>query len=212
MSGVQTPRPRLGRTEARDVILEAAARVFNLKGRAATVEDIAQEAGYSTSALYKHFSNKDDIFRTLWKVVGEQLLALYQTDPLVDLPFVERLKWTLYRIAQFAEDERELLLASFANTPSGGSYCQVDQDVLANFRAMQQALIEILELGIDEGVLRRCSPQMYEMALSGHLRTLLAHWAFLGPFPLKPKIDELVEFFLLGAASEEARGALLAKS
>ncbi len=194
------------------MILGAAARVFNMKGRAATVEDIAQEAGYSTSALYKHFSNKDDIFRTLWTVVGEQMLALYQTDPLVDLPFVERLKWTLYRIAQYAEDEREMLLAGFANTPSGVSYCQVDQDVLENFRAMQQAVIGIMQRGIDEGVLRPLSPSLYEMALSGHLRTLLSHWAFLGPFPLKPRIDEMLEFFLLGAAREEARGDLLAKS
>lgn len=211
MSDVQTPRPRLGRTEARDVILEAAARVFNLNGRAATVEDIAQEAGYSPSALYKHFSNKDDIFRTLWKTVSERMLELYQTEPLVDLVFMERVKWTLYRIAQFAEDERELLLAGFANTPSGGSYCQVDREVLENYRGMQQAMIGMMERGIREGFLRPCSPLMYEMALSGHLRTLLAQWAFLGPFPLKPKVDEMLEFFLLGAASEKAREELLAK-
>src|SRR5690606_12605887 len=105
---------------------------------------------------------------------------------------------TLYRIAQFAEDEREMLIAGFANTPSGGSYCQIDQEVLENYRAMQRSMIKILEQGIAEGVLRPCSPQLYEIALNGHLRTLLAHWAFLANFPLKAKMDEMLEFFLLG--------------
>lgn len=210
MSDVQTPRPRLGRQEARDVILAAAARVFNLKGRAATVEEIAQEAGYSTSALYKHFSNKEDLFRTLWTVVSEQMLALYQTKPLVDLSFVDHLKWTMYRIAQFAEEERELLLAGFANTPSGGSYCQIDPAIVENYLAMKQAMIELMERGIAEGALRANGAQMYEMAISGCLRTLMTRWTFQGPFPLKPQIDEMLEFFLLGAGSDQVREELLA--
>lgn len=210
MSDVQIPRTRLARTEARDLILEAAARVFNLKGRAATVEDIAQEAGYSTSALYKHFSNKDDIFRTLWKLVSESLLELYLTEPLVDLPFMEHLKWTLYRVAQFAEDEREILLAGMSNTPGNGAIYQLDSEMLKNFHTMEQAMVRLMERGIEEGILRPGNALMYEMALNSYFRALLARWAIFGPFPLKSQIDEMLEFFLLGAASDRVRDELLA--
>ena len=51
------------RRETRTRLLEAAARVFAREGfRAATVEQIAAEAGYSTGAIYWHFEGKEDLF------------------------------------------------------------------------------------------------------------------------------------------------------
>lgn len=205
----ETNRQRLGRTEARDVILAAAARVFNSKGRGITVEEIAQEAGYSTSALYKHFSNKEDILRTLWKRVSARMLEIFQAEPPVELPFIERLKWTLYRLAKLAEDERDLFLAAMFNTPIpyDDPLNQLDEDLVAYHRAMQQAMIALMEQGIEQGVLEGRDPKVYAMALGGHLKALTGEWAFLGPFPLKPLIDSALEVFLMGAASDEGRKA-----
>jgi AcrR family transcriptional regulator len=47
----------------RSVLLDAAEAVFAEKGfTAATLDDIAQSAGYTKGAIYKHFATKEDLF------------------------------------------------------------------------------------------------------------------------------------------------------
>ena len=63
-------RRRLTRAEAkartRDQLLDAAARVFAQRGYAgASVEEIAESAGYSTGALYSNFESKEQLFLEL---------------------------------------------------------------------------------------------------------------------------------------------------
>jgi AcrR family transcriptional regulator len=49
--------------ETRAELIAAAAKVFAQRGfHGASVEQIAREAGYSTGAIYWHFSDKDDLF------------------------------------------------------------------------------------------------------------------------------------------------------
>jgi AcrR family transcriptional regulator len=63
-------RRRLTRAEAkartRGQLLDAAARVFARRGYAgASVEEIAESAGYSTGALYSNFDSKEQLFLEL---------------------------------------------------------------------------------------------------------------------------------------------------
>lgn len=52
--------------DRQDHVLDAAFHVFATYGfRRVTMEDIAQKAGLSRTALYQHFRNKEDIFRSL---------------------------------------------------------------------------------------------------------------------------------------------------
>lgn len=56
-----TRERRLERT--RSLLLDAAEEVFAEKGfTAATLDDIAQAAGYTKGAIYKHFAAKDELF------------------------------------------------------------------------------------------------------------------------------------------------------
>src|SRR2546429_5041152 len=62
-------RTRTARAEGRDgreALLEAALQVFAERGyRDASVDEVAERAGYSKGALYWHFSSKDDLFFAL---------------------------------------------------------------------------------------------------------------------------------------------------
>src|SRR5690348_12449435 len=63
-------RQRLTRAEAkartREQLLGAAARIFAKKGYAgASVEEIAESAGYSIGALYSNFASKEELFLEL---------------------------------------------------------------------------------------------------------------------------------------------------
>ena len=56
--------------ETRNAILEAAVRVFAIKGVARTsLDHIAREAGVTRGAIYWHFANKTDLINTLWDQV-----------------------------------------------------------------------------------------------------------------------------------------------
>ena len=68
--GDDVRRQRLTRAEAkartREKLLDAAARIFARKGYAgASVEEIAESAGYSISALYSNFASKERLFLEL---------------------------------------------------------------------------------------------------------------------------------------------------
>lgn len=70
-------RQRLTRAEAkaqtRRLLLESAAQTFARKGFAgASVDEIAESAGFSIGALYSNFANKEDLFL--------ELAASYNTD------------------------------------------------------------------------------------------------------------------------------------
>src|SRR5258706_6443215 len=54
------------RLQTRERLLEAATLVFSRRGfDAASVEEIAEEAGYSKGAVYSNFASKEELFLTL---------------------------------------------------------------------------------------------------------------------------------------------------
>ena len=62
--------------QRQDAILDAAFGVFAAYGyRRTTMEDIARACGMSRTALYLHFRNKDDIFRSLTERYLDQALT-----------------------------------------------------------------------------------------------------------------------------------------
>jgi AcrR family transcriptional regulator len=51
------------REQTRELLLEAAGRVFADRGfHGASVDEVAEEAGYTTGALYSNFAGKEDLF------------------------------------------------------------------------------------------------------------------------------------------------------
>ena len=67
-SGARPPRRSRAekKAETRELLIDAAARVFARRGfHAATVDEVAAEAGVTTGALYWHFQSKDELFLAL---------------------------------------------------------------------------------------------------------------------------------------------------
>jgi AcrR family transcriptional regulator len=56
------------RAATRTELLDAASRVFARRGfHAATLEDVAREAGYTTGAIYSNFAGKDELFQAAFE-------------------------------------------------------------------------------------------------------------------------------------------------
>jgi AcrR family transcriptional regulator len=69
------PRSQLAneqtREESRQKILDAARKVFAIKGVGATISDVAEEAGISQGLAYRYFPSKEAILATLLKQMSE---------------------------------------------------------------------------------------------------------------------------------------------
>jgi AcrR family transcriptional regulator len=107
-------RTRTARAEGRDgraALLEAAMEVFAQHGyRDASVDQIAERAGYSKGAIYFHFSGKDDLFFALLeervdRPMREALKLLESAPPEEDMALeADR------RFVELVRGQRELLL------------------------------------------------------------------------------------------------------
>jgi AcrR family transcriptional regulator len=83
MAKTSTPRSdmrtRSARAEGRDTrkdLLESALAVFAERGyRDASVDEVAEQAGYSKGALYWHFSSKDELF---WALLEERIIGPWE--------------------------------------------------------------------------------------------------------------------------------------
>lgn len=67
---------RSSNTERREQLLLVARRIFAERGfQAATMDDIAREAGFTKPILYQHFESKSDLYREIVTETAQSLLA-----------------------------------------------------------------------------------------------------------------------------------------
>lgn len=79
--------PAAAKDPRRQAILKAAFETFSAYGfRRTTMEDIARAAGMSRAALYLHYRNKDDIFRSLSQFYYDDAVAQVAQVLARDLP------------------------------------------------------------------------------------------------------------------------------
>ncbi len=88
MAQTTTPaRTRLSSDERRDVLLDAAARVFAAHGyHAASIEQIAQAAGITKPVIYHHFASKQKLHTAVFEHYAQQLLTVAAGHGLTGTP------------------------------------------------------------------------------------------------------------------------------
>jgi AcrR family transcriptional regulator len=80
-----TPERRKQRT--REALLDAAATIFAKRGfQAASLDEIAETAGYTRGAIYKHFADKEELLHEVCARLNERTFAEYDELPGMDQP------------------------------------------------------------------------------------------------------------------------------
>jgi AcrR family transcriptional regulator len=70
--------PERRRQQTRDTLLEAAEVVFAQRGfHGASLEEIAETAGFTRGAIYKHFTDKEDLFLAVNERFNERTLLAF---------------------------------------------------------------------------------------------------------------------------------------
>jgi AcrR family transcriptional regulator len=192
------------RVEARDRILAACRAVFTRAGfEAATLEDIAREAGVGPATVYRQFGDKEGLIRAFAGHIGPrramQEVALHPTgDMRADL---ERAAATVIR---YAAEDLDLLKLAVLERLRGGPWTELLKN--SPMRA-QTMLIRLLEPYAASGALAPDDPRRMAHAFAGMLFAFLASPLLEGG-PM-PDPDETARFitrvFLHGLASPNRR-------
>ncbi len=76
---VEKLTPERRRQQTRDVLIAAATEVFARRGfEGAALEEIAETAGFTRGAIYKHFDSKEDLFLAVTDVLNEQVIDAFR--------------------------------------------------------------------------------------------------------------------------------------
>ncbi len=192
----------------RQRIVDAAGPVFSRKGyHGATMQEIAEAAGYSPAALYNYFPKKGDVFLALVERIGQRGADDMEFESPLPLPFDQRLRWVLHRIVARWEEQRPLMLTfltqrSFIELDVGSRLREAAQRSHEHYMTR---LAQLLEQGVREGALRSGNVRDYATVLAGMMHGFL--FRCLGAAETcetSEIVDTIVRFFLHGVAREGA--------
>jgi AcrR family transcriptional regulator len=141
---VPTRRERQERT--RSELLGAAARVFARRGyHAASVEEVAAEAGYTTGAVYSNFKSKEELFLALQEQELERRIEDYRAvgEAEASLRGLERA--AAERFAKFIREDPEWPLLFFEFWAYGARREQLRE----RFREGRDRVRRVLAEGIE---------------------------------------------------------------
>jgi AcrR family transcriptional regulator len=170
---------------AKRFILEACARVVAQKGAAATIEDIAREADYSTGALYNYFKNKEEMLAELFNYVAEE----FQEQVLRPMPehytFDQAMGFFQEEANRFASARTPLLRTLMLDYPvvhgrvmAKECHRELDSTLMGSF---QRYLSELLGRGVREGILRPdLDTRLAALTLLGVYHTVFHHYLLGG--------------------------------
>jgi len=130
-------------------ILQAAEKLFVEQGyQGATIRRIAQEVGLSSTALYMHFRDKNEILAEICGNTFAQLLAANLEIERLPLPPIERARKMLEAYVRFALDNPNAYLVVFerALEVEPDKLSCLGEDVAAPFHAALEAYAETTPL------------------------------------------------------------------
>ena len=105
------------RERTRNLLLDAAEQVFAQRGfEGASLDEIAETAGYTRGAIYKHFRGKEDLFLEANRRFNERYLQAFieVIDPNTPLESLD--------LAVFAKKWRDMSKGAILRTPLGAEF------------------------------------------------------------------------------------------
>ena len=139
------------KAETRERLLAAAGRVFARRGyQAAAVDEVADEAGFSTGALYSNFDGKEDLFlAVLERQISTQVAEL--SDAIAERPTIdERARGGAELWMAFLEREPELVMLFMEFWAFAVRNPHVRPRFAARYAEVRAALSEMIENGARE--------------------------------------------------------------
>ncbi len=201
-------------SDRRAQILEAAMKVFPEKGyQETTINDIAEEANISSSAIYLYFHNKEDLFLSLteglavYAQVMEDLSTILDHNEHMTIEDVRRSlieMGTLFLEVQRPNAEIMRLFISEARR-----FPQIGQKYVERLiEPLERMITHYIEQLIRQGLFRDVNPKIAAHAFHGLLdrfvitEDLLFGKEILNYSTVEEPVAQLVDIFLLGMTKD----------
>lgn len=197
------PDPRSSKSHR---ILEAAVKVFARKGyTAATVSEVAREAGVADGTIYLYFKNKDDILVHFFRFKAQQVFDRFRAAVAAGTGANAKLR-NLVRahLSEFQKDP-DMALLYMVETHQGRR--AAEEQIRTMSKTYQDILSEILEQGQQEGVIRRdLYVGLVRRFIVGAVEETIGAWLHSGrSYDLVSMADPLVELFVRGIGVQEEK-------
>ena len=187
----------------REEILDAATTVFERGGiEAATLAEIAEEAGFGVSSLYAYFESKTALINGAVDSFAAEALAIFELPRLEAESFrayFERLVRQQFLLAERRRGIFEVLRVERNDAVQRPGIAHED-----GVRWMQ-LLGALLQTGIDEGAFRDADVLMMSFLVEGSMYGIAcARFGGCSPIELDAAVDAATEFIFsgFGAATE----------
>lgn len=188
-------------TKKRREILDAAIKLFFEKGfDRTTVDEIASKANVGKGTIYLYFENKEHIFLA---IIDEAITELYHLFERITVQknFLDQLKELIFAHFKYVEEHRELY-GIFMKERLGMRLW--DEDNLRSrfmgiHQKFHQSITELMQRGIDQGIIRPIDPAYLGMAFSGMVSHFAFYWLFTNDSqPLTQFTKTIFTLFLKG--------------
>jgi len=193
---------------ARTDILDAAIRAFARIGlHAATVQDIAEEAGYTAASLYTYFASKQDLLDAVVSLLTDEYVQVFDQPVPAGLTFRQRFELVLHRHLELVERRRNLFASIMSQQGEAGAEGH-NRNFHANFERRIQRLASWLRDNAEAHDLGGYSPEIAARLLFGMAFGLLH---VMGQTPEKKSFADyaplITEFFFHGVSGKPQTGA-----
>jgi TetR/AcrR family fatty acid metabolism transcriptional regulator len=162
------------------LIIQAAIEVFSKNGfQHSSISEIAQRANVAEGTIYQYFRNKEDLF---FSIPGEKTnefckeLELHLQGIVGATNKVRKFIWYyLYHLKMNPDYARTLLLEMRVNK------CLVETKIYSSFKQFTGKILEILQEGQEEGVVRKdVSLYVLRQLILGTLEHAVTRWLLKG--------------------------------
>jgi AcrR family transcriptional regulator len=203
MTGVEEqPRRRLPVAERRELIVEAAGRLFGERGYDGTrLDDIAAAAGVTKPILYRHFESKRDLYLALLARHREDLPSFTDAMP-AEGSYRERLLAVLEAWLDYVEAHSYAWKMLFRDTGGGPEVHAFRQDVQARAREVLAGTIGVLA----GGRIPSCELEPLAELLRSGMASLVLWWIDNPQTPREALVDSIARVWL-GLLSSEGGDA-----
>src|SRR5512146_2965495 len=188
----------------RESLLKAALTVFSQKGfAAATLEDVARQAGVTRGAIYWHFGSKAELYGALVSEYSARGGQIVQQAASEGGSLLEILRRVFVRLLEAVEDDpalRAVMEISLFKTERVPELAEVHRGQSAGSQALLEGIAQAMRQGIAAGDLRAdLDPLDMARAFLGFQQGMIYLWV-LEPdsFSLKGSAPALAEIFLKG--------------
>ena len=191
---------RKARTRAE--LLAAARRVFLRRGfHAASLDEIAEEAGYTKGAVYSNFRGKDDLILALLEEHYAQRARAYAEVMFED----DDVEETRRAVARYMLEAFEREPAWWTLVSDFATHASTDPELRERFHALREefvgAVAELIEkVGERHGVAYKLSPREVARGTGALMRGMVTEWILDPDGARAAEFEEMVAAYLRGLA------------